>query len=412
MNSISGLPRHAFVALDVAVAEPDGALRRTAAISDSCVTISTVRPRSRLNRTSSSMISILRAVSRFPVGSSAKSTDGSATIARAMATRCICPPDSSLGVCDSHPVRPTAASASRARLCRSRCGHAAIDERQLDVLERGRPIEQVESLEDEAEVVAAQQRALLTSRARRHRRRGTCTRPRLARRGIRGCSWRSTCPIRWTHDRDELTWLDLEVDASERVNLGVPLAVGANHLVEFDQRISHGASVRCKIHDDLSPRRELSASKFGDRHRRLRRNATSMGVSCSPFIVQTRFAPFSAERSAALRTRGTRKEPETTTTGLHGRRRREPERRVGHEGRVAHLRDRDFRRGRHAWLQEALGVVDAQNRLIRHDAVGRLRRAPHFLHLRLEHPVGVRIDAEDRALARLGPCRCRPRRRR
>ena len=36
-------------------------------------------------------------------------------------------------------------------------------------------------------------------------------------------------------------WLDLEVDASERVNLGVSLAVGANHLVEFDQRISHGA---------------------------------------------------------------------------------------------------------------------------------------------------------------------------
>ena len=65
------------------------------------------------------MISTLRAVSRLPVGSSAKSTDGSATIARAIATRCIWPPESSAGVCVSQPVSPTAASASRARRRRS-----------------------------------------------------------------------------------------------------------------------------------------------------------------------------------------------------------------------------------------------------------------------------------------------------
>ena len=89
-------------------------------MSGSCVTITTVSPRARLNATSRSMISTLRAVSRLPVGSSANSTDGSVTMARAIATRCICPPESSAGVCDSQPASPTAASASRARWCRSR----------------------------------------------------------------------------------------------------------------------------------------------------------------------------------------------------------------------------------------------------------------------------------------------------
>ena len=142
------------------------------------------------------MISTLRAVSRLPVGSSANSTDGSVTMARAIATRCICPPDSSAGVCDSQPVRPTAASASRARWCRSPRGHAAIDERQLDVLERGRAVEQVEALEDEAEVVAAQQRALLARERTRRRRRGSGRRRSSAGRGSPGCSWPWTCRTR------------------------------------------------------------------------------------------------------------------------------------------------------------------------------------------------------------------------
>ena len=67
-------------------------------MSGSCVTISTEMPWSRFNATSRSMISPLRFVSRLPVGSSASSTAGSVTMARAIATRCCCPPDSSAGV--------------------------------------------------------------------------------------------------------------------------------------------------------------------------------------------------------------------------------------------------------------------------------------------------------------------------
>ena len=107
------------------------------------------------------MISTLRAVSRLPVGSSANSTDGSVDngpgdrdalhLAARELRRC---------------VRLPAGEADRGeRFARSlvplACAHAAIDERELHVLERGGAIEQVEALEDESDVVAAQQRALL-----------------------------------------------------------------------------------------------------------------------------------------------------------------------------------------------------------------------------------------------------------
>ena len=68
-----------------------------AAISSSCVTIRMVMP-SPFRRVSNCMISIERSVSRLPVGSSASSTSGCVTSARAIATRCCCPPDNSAGV--------------------------------------------------------------------------------------------------------------------------------------------------------------------------------------------------------------------------------------------------------------------------------------------------------------------------
>ena len=52
------------------------------------------------------MMSLLVSGSRFPVGSSASSTSGRLTKARAMATRCCSPPDSSLGSRFALPDRP------------------------------------------------------------------------------------------------------------------------------------------------------------------------------------------------------------------------------------------------------------------------------------------------------------------
>ena len=61
-------------------------------------------------------------------------------------------------------ARPTP-SAARASRRRSLGRDAAIDQRQLDVLERRGARQQVEALEDEAEIVPAKERALVASRA-------------------------------------------------------------------------------------------------------------------------------------------------------------------------------------------------------------------------------------------------------
>src|SRR6266536_2396104 len=53
--------------------------------------------------------------SRAPKGSSMRSSDGSCTSARAMATRCLMPPDSSCGYLSSNPARPTSPRSSLAR---------------------------------------------------------------------------------------------------------------------------------------------------------------------------------------------------------------------------------------------------------------------------------------------------------
>ena len=60
----------------------------------------------------SSIISMLFWVSRLPVGSSAKSTRGFVTMARAIATLCCCPPESCAGVWWATCSSPTLLSAS------------------------------------------------------------------------------------------------------------------------------------------------------------------------------------------------------------------------------------------------------------------------------------------------------------
>src|ERR1035437_10029610 len=86
-----------------------------AATLESCVAMTSVICFSARNCLSSSMISPPVCESRLPVGSSARSNSGSLTSARAMATRCCSPPESSDGLCSSRSPRPTRASSSRPR---------------------------------------------------------------------------------------------------------------------------------------------------------------------------------------------------------------------------------------------------------------------------------------------------------
>ena len=93
--------------------------------------------------------------SRSPVGSSQSRNVGSATMARAMATRCCCPPDSSRGLCVGAVGQ--AHQRSAVSTCRLR---SALDERgeqqgQLHVAEGGEHGDQVVHLEDEAHVPGA-----------------------------------------------------------------------------------------------------------------------------------------------------------------------------------------------------------------------------------------------------------------
>ena len=71
--------------------------RALRATFSSCVTMMIVRPPA-CNWSKSAMMSALVLVSRLPVGSSARRTAGSLTRARAIATRCCWPPESSLGL--------------------------------------------------------------------------------------------------------------------------------------------------------------------------------------------------------------------------------------------------------------------------------------------------------------------------
>ena len=77
----------------------------------SCVAMTTVVPLA-LIRSRSVMIPALVTGSRLPVGSSARRICGLFTIARAMATRCCSPPESSCGIRLPLPSRPTSLSVS------------------------------------------------------------------------------------------------------------------------------------------------------------------------------------------------------------------------------------------------------------------------------------------------------------
>src|ERR1039458_7548191 len=86
-----------------------------AATFASCVAMTSVVCFSARRFLSNSMISPPVCESRLPVGSSARSSSGSLMSARAMATRCCSPPESSEGRCSIRSLRPTRASRSRPR---------------------------------------------------------------------------------------------------------------------------------------------------------------------------------------------------------------------------------------------------------------------------------------------------------
>ena len=194
------------------------------------------------------MISRLRAVSRLPVGSSASSSSGSVTMARAIATRCCWPPDSSAGVWCSRPARPTRCRACTAVSRRSRRGHAAVDERQFDVLDRRGAGEQIVALEHEAEVVAPEQRALIAGQPGDIDAVETVAaggRPVEAADDVHGGG---LAGARGPHDGDELAARDRQIDAGKGTDQAAALAIVPLDTGEGDEwRFRHGAAWRVPV---------------------------------------------------------------------------------------------------------------------------------------------------------------------
>ena len=137
--------------------------RRSSAAVGSWVTMTTVWPRSSTARAEERRAARRRTrESRAPVGSSAKTMSGREASARAAATRCCWPPESS-----RRPVRRAGRSSPTVSTIEAtQCGVRLAPgdpHRQHDVLGRGHRREQVERLEDEADPVAAQQRERLVA---------------------------------------------------------------------------------------------------------------------------------------------------------------------------------------------------------------------------------------------------------
>ncbi len=210
-----------------------------AAMPRSCVTMTIVRlfwafKVRRIVRISSPV-----ALSRLPVGSSANRTSGSMARARAMATRCISPPDSSRGLCFNRCPRPTISSSSLARgdvLCRvpqiARSTPCADHQRREHVFQRRQLGQQVIELEDHAELLVAQRvapaaRQVVDALAVEMDFAGV----RPVERGQQ-VQQRALARPALTDDRQELAVAHLEVDAAQDRNLDLPFAIA---LFQFDR---------------------------------------------------------------------------------------------------------------------------------------------------------------------------------
>ena len=157
---------------------------------------------------------------------------GLLTSARPIATRCCWPPESSDGRWVRRSVRPDLAEQLVDPLP---VGLFAGDrERQQDVLLRGQHRQEIEELEDEADVPAPELRQV---RVVELRDRLTCDRHlaggRLVEPG-KDVHQGRLAGARWAHDGGELAFRHVEGDAPERIDGGVTLAVAAGQVGRGD----------------------------------------------------------------------------------------------------------------------------------------------------------------------------------
>ena len=176
--------------------------------------------------------------SRFPVGSSASRIAGLFINDRAMATRCCCPPESWFELTALAALE--AQQLQRGARTRITLGHVAgIKERQLDVLNRAGPREQVEALEDESDAPAPNRRQLRLSQ------RGDIDafeQVDAAGRAIEASNDVHQSRFAGTggaHNRHELAALDSNADAAQRAHLDIAEVVSLREIANFYDDIRH-----------------------------------------------------------------------------------------------------------------------------------------------------------------------------
>ena len=176
--------------------------------------------------------------SRLPVGSSARIIPGSVTRARAMATRCCWPPDSSPGLWAGPVGEADRREGGHGPFLALARAHAGVDERQLDVAPRRQVGEQVELLEDEADEDVAHVRELVLVEGLHV----VAGQPEDAgRRHVEAAEdvhERRLARARRPGDGDELVLLDAQRDVAQGDDLGGAGAVDLAHVDQLDDRRS------------------------------------------------------------------------------------------------------------------------------------------------------------------------------
>ena len=115
-----------------------------------------VRPRLRLRSRIRSISCVALCVSRLAVGSSASTSAGRCTMARATATRWRSPPESRSGRCPARDAEADAFKSGSGPLAALARAHALHQQRIFDILAGREDGNQVEGLKDESDLFAAQ----------------------------------------------------------------------------------------------------------------------------------------------------------------------------------------------------------------------------------------------------------------
>ena len=233
------------------------------------------------------MICSVVSVSRAPVGSSASSSTGFCTMARAMDTRCCCPPDSSLGWWCMRSPSPTRSRATRGPAPALGAGDPAVQHRQLDVGQGRVAGQQVELLEHEADVLVPELGQRPVAQHRRRPGRPGCT-----------CRWsgRSSVPTmfssvdlpgaRRAHDRDHLAPVDADVDVAQRMHLGRAHPVDLRDLSDAQKHVNasqprpSGPSASSTSPDGNVGKRRLESTPRRGYRQCVADHVISSGVDC------------------------------------------------------------------------------------------------------------------------------------